>query len=51
MVPADLILTGTDPNLGQVIQGTLIVLVVMAGGLAPLLRSRRRAVMRGASSG
>jgi ribose transport system permease protein len=51
MVPADLILTGTDPNLGQVIQGTLIVLVVMAGGLAPLLRSRRRAVVRGASSG
>ncbi len=51
MVPADLILTGTDPNLGQVIQGTLIVLVVMAGGLAPLLRSRRRAIVRGASSG
>ncbi len=40
LVPADLILTGTDPNLGQVIQGTLIVLVVMAGGLAPLLRRR-----------
>lgn len=39
-VPADLILSGTDPNLGQVIQGCLIVLVVMAGGLAPLLRSR-----------
>jgi len=40
MVPADLILSGTDPNLGQVIQGCLIVLVVMAGGLAPLLRRR-----------
>ena len=40
LVPADLILSGTDPNLGQVIQGALIVLVVMAGGLAPLLRSR-----------
>lgn len=40
LVPADLILSGTDPNLGQVIQGCLIVLVVMAGGLAPLLRSR-----------
>ena len=40
LVPADLILTGTDPNLGQVIQGCLIVLVVMAGGLAPLLRRR-----------
>jgi ribose transport system permease protein len=39
-VPADLILSGTDPNLGQVIQGCLIVLVVMAGGLAPLLRTR-----------
>ncbi len=40
-VPADLILLGTDPNLGQVIQGALIVLVVMAGGLAPLLNLRR----------
>jgi ribose transport system permease protein len=39
-IPADLILSGTDPNLGQVIQGALIVLVVMAGGLAPLLRRR-----------
>jgi ribose transport system permease protein len=40
LVPADLILLGTDPNLGQVIQGALIVFVVMAGGLAPLLRRR-----------
>jgi ribose transport system permease protein len=40
LIPADLILSGTDPNLGQVIQGSLIVLVVMAGGLAPLLRRR-----------
>jgi ribose transport system permease protein len=40
LVPSDLILLGTDPNLGQVIQGALIVLVVMAGGLAPLLRRR-----------
>jgi ribose transport system permease protein len=40
LVPADLILTGTEPNLGQVIQGVLIVLVVMAAGLAPLLRER-----------
>jgi ribose transport system permease protein len=40
LVPADLILSGTDPNLGQVIQGSLIVLVVMAAGLAPLLRRR-----------
>ena len=40
-VPADLILMGTDPNFGSVIQGALIVLVVMAGGLAPLLNLRR----------
>ena len=40
LVPADLILSGTDPNLGQVIQGALLVLVVMAGGLAPVLRRR-----------
>ena len=40
LIPADLILSGTDPNLGQVIQGGLIVLVVMAGGLAPLVRRR-----------
>jgi ribose transport system permease protein len=40
-VPADLILLGTDPNLGQVIVGALIVLVVMAGALAPLLNLRR----------
>jgi ribose transport system permease protein len=43
-IPADLILSGTDPNLGQVIQGALIVLVVMAGGLAPLLRRRVRRI-------
>jgi len=40
LVPADLILLGTDPNLGQVIQGALIVFVVMAGGLAALFRRR-----------
>ena len=40
-IPADLILLGTDPNLGQVIQGTLLVLVVMVGGLASLLQRRR----------
>jgi ribose transport system permease protein len=44
LVPADLILMGADPNFGQVIQGSLIVLVVMAAGLAPLLRLRRRRV-------
>ena len=41
LIPADLILMGTDPNFGQVVQGALIVLVVMAGGLAPLLQRRR----------
>jgi ribose transport system permease protein len=41
LIPADLILLGTDPNLGQVIQGTLLVLVVMVGGLASLLQRRR----------
>jgi ribose transport system permease protein len=30
-----------DPNFGQVIQGTLIVLVVMAGGRATSLRERK----------
>jgi ribose transport system ATP-binding protein len=38
LIPADLIFLNIDPNFGQVIQGTLIVLVVMAGGLASLLR-------------
>jgi ribose transport system permease protein len=41
LIPADLILLGTDPNLGQVIQGVLLVLVVMAGGMAQLLQRRR----------
>src|SRR3989475_2056069 len=41
MGPADLILSGPGPNLGQGIPGCLIVLVVMAGRVAPLLRSRR----------
>ena len=38
LIPADLIFLNIDPNFGQVIQGTLIVLVVMAGGLATSLR-------------
>lgn len=42
LIPADLIFLNIDPNFGQVIQGTLIVLVVMAGGLATLIRERRR---------
>ena len=41
LIPADLIFLNIDPNFGQVIQGTLIVLVVMAGGLATLLRGRK----------
>ncbi len=38
LIPTDLIFLDIDPNYGQVIQGTLIVLVVMAGGLATLLK-------------
>ena len=41
LIPADLIFLNIDPNFGQVIQGTLIVLVVMAGGLAASLRGRK----------
>jgi ribose transport system ATP-binding protein len=41
LIPADLIFMNIDPNFGQVIQGTLIVLVVMAGGLATIVRNRR----------
>ena len=40
LIPSDLIFLNIDPNFGQVIQGTLIVLVVMLGGLATLLRRR-----------
>jgi ribose transport system permease protein len=41
LIPADLIFLNIDPNFGQVIQGTLIVLVVMAGGFITLMRTRR----------
>ncbi len=41
LIPADLIFLNIDPNFGQVIQGTLIVLVVMAGGLITSMRSRK----------
>jgi ribose transport system permease protein len=34
LIPTDLIFLDIDPNYGQVIQGTLMVLVVMAAGLA-----------------
>jgi ribose transport system permease protein len=41
LIPMDLIFLGIDPNYGQVIQGTLIVLVVMIGGFAAFLQGRR----------
>ena len=41
LIPADLIFLNIDPNFGQVVQGTLIVLVVMAGGLITSLRARK----------
>ena len=39
LIPTDLIFLNIDPNYGQVIQGTLIVLVVMAGGFAAALEA------------
>jgi len=41
LIPADLIFLNIDPNFGQVIQGTLIVLVVMVGGFFSLARARK----------
>ena len=41
LIPTDLIFLDIDPKYGQVIQGTLIVLVVMIGGFVSVLRSRR----------
>jgi ribose transport system permease protein len=41
LIPADLIFLNIDPNFGQVIQGTLIVLIVMVGGFFTLTRKRR----------
>ena len=40
LIPAVLIYQGIDPNYGQMIQGLLIVLVVMIGGLGVVLRRR-----------
>jgi ribose transport system permease protein len=40
LVPSIMVFQGIDPNYGQVIQGALIVVVVMLGGLI-LLRERR----------
>lgn len=39
LIPSDLIFMDIDPNYGQVIQGTLIVLVVMIGGFVTLMRT------------
>ena len=41
LIPTDLIFLNIDPNYGQVIQGTLIVLVVMIGGFVAVLQSRK----------
>ena len=41
LIPADLIFLNIDPNYGQVIQGTLIVIVVMAGGFAASWQERK----------
>ena len=41
LIPTDLIFLNIDPNYGQVIQGTLIVLVVMIGGFVTVLQGRR----------
>lgn len=41
LIPTDLIFLNIDPNYGQVIQGTLIVIVVMIGGFVAVLRSRQ----------
>jgi ribose transport system permease protein len=38
LIPAILIYLGIDPNYGQMIQGVLIVLVVMVGGIGAVLR-------------
>jgi ribose transport system permease protein len=41
LIPMDLIFLDIDPNYGQVIQGTLIVLVVMIGGFVAYLQGRK----------
>jgi ribose transport system permease protein len=41
LIPMDLIFLNIDPNYGQVIQGTLIVLVVMVGGFVTYLQERK----------
>ena len=39
LISSDLVFLGISPSYSQVIQGTIVVLVVMAGGLAALRRS------------
>ncbi len=41
LIPTDLIFLNIDPNYGQVIQGTLIVLVVMIGGFVTIVQNRK----------
>ena len=41
LIPTDLIFMNIDPNYGQVIQGSLIVIVVMIGGLVAVMRRRQ----------
>ena len=41
LAPMDLVFLGIDPNYGQVIQGSLIVVVVMIAGLFDYLRERK----------
>jgi ribose transport system permease protein len=41
LAPMDLVFLGIDPNYGQVIQGTLIVLVVMVAGFSAYLQERK----------
>jgi ribose transport system permease protein len=41
LIPTDLIFLNIDPNFGQVIQGTLIVVIVMIGGFVDKERSRK----------
>jgi ribose transport system permease protein len=41
LAPMDLVFLGIDPNYGQVIQGTLIVLVVMVAGFFAYMQERK----------
>jgi len=41
LIPTDLIFLNIDPNFGQVIQGTLIVVIVMIAGFVEMERNRK----------